>query len=245
LENQNPRTCLSCGAPLVAFETTLKGETAMTWECVEDDCDLCHSLQPVEGSRAGGGPLGDGRSRTRRLGAESSNEGNLDRVSRHLEAQLPDGYRVVSEDLHPSVDLAIECQHCRARLNVQVVRAIDADLVEKAARSTSMVWKDGSLEDRWDFVLKAIKDKSARYGADDRGKMVLIVDPEPDLSLALLSVKKGRSPREAALSLREQVDSWHGVAVLSFPHRLSWLSTCKSLVPCGCGEQDQTGFSHV
>lgn len=236
MESQNSRTCVSCGAPLAAFETTIEGETTVIWECVANDCELCHTLQPVEGNRAGGGPLGDGRSRTRRLAAEPPNEGNLDRVSRHLEAQLPDGYEVVNEVLHPSVDLAIECESCRARLNVQVVRAIDADLAQKAATSSSMVWKDGSLEDRWDFVLKAIEDKTARYGAEDREETVLIVDPEPDMGLALLFVKKGRSPREAALSLREQVESWHGVAVLSFPHQLTWLSTCKSLVPCGCGK---------
>jgi hypothetical protein len=231
------RTCVSCGAPLEALHTTVDGASTVMWECAADGCELCHSLQPVEGNRAGGGPLADGRSRTRRLGAEPSNEGNLSRVSKHLETALPKGYRVVSENLHPSVDLAVDCLNCLARRNIQVVRGIDPELAREAARSMAMVWKDGPLQDRWEFVLKAIEKKTALYSAKDRQETLLLVDPEVDLALVLLFVKEGRSPREAALSHREQLESWHGVAVLSFPRQLTWLSTRQSLLPCDCGKR--------
>jgi hypothetical protein len=171
------------------------------------------------------------------LGPEPPNEGNLSRVSKHLETQLLEGYRVVSEDLHPSVDLAVECLKCHARRNIQVVRGIDSKLAGEAARSKTMVWKDGPLQDRWEYVLKAIEKKTALYGAEDRQETILLVDPEADLGFALLFIKKGRSPREAALSHSKQLESWHGVAVLSFPQQLTWLSTRQSLLPCDCGKR--------
>lgn len=231
--------CDSCGAPLYRLEPgTADDASREILECRAVGCELEGRSQPQEGRHSVGGVGMDGASYTLRRGGEPPNEDNLPRVAKHIRQALPGGYDVVVPIRESGVDLEVKCNHCSGTRGIQVVRAIDSRLARDAAASARAVWREGALDSRWALVLETIAKKTQRYPAGDRCDRVLIIDPEPDLALALLFVKPGRSLREVIEPAEEAISSWFGVAVVSFPHRLSWLSKDQCLAPCTCSVRE-------
>lgn len=175
------RTCVACGSDLVFFASGGGGEgTRGLYECAQEDCELRGMSQPERDGQSIAGFGSDGTITFIQQGPTSQNEENLPSVVAHLKGALPStfGFDIV-RGAESGVDIIGRCEMCKAKIEIQVARAIDSHLARRN-RHQPVAWAQFRPDEVVQRVIDEVDRKTNHYPKADRAQRVLALDASVD-----------------------------------------------------------------
>lgn len=175
------RTCLACGSDLVFFASGGGGEgTRGLYECVQADCELRGMSQPERDGQSIAGFGSEGRITFIQQGPTSENEENLPSVVAHFENAMPTNFNFdIVRGAESGADLIARCEMCKAKIEIQVARAIDSGLARKN-RHQAVAWAQYRPDEVVQRIIAVVDRKTNKYPESDRAQRVLALDASVD-----------------------------------------------------------------